>query len=268
MDSLFTDNQQPGEPIIEIRGLRTYLGGQWVHDGIDLDIFPGEILAIVGGSGTGKSTLLRNIIMLQRPTEGTINMLGREITSYGPTELRSLERNWGVTFQHSALFSSLTLLENVSFPLFEHTALSKKLIHELALLKIVMTGLDADAAIKYPAELSGGMQKRAALARALALDPQLLFLDEPTAGLDPQGASGLDELVLQLKENLGLTIVMVTHDLDTLWRVADRVAFLGEGKLLCLGTMSELVGSQQPIVKEYFSGPRAQAAQKKYNDKG
>lgn len=253
-------NVDKTKPIIEIEGLSTYLGERYIHKDLSMSIYPGEILAIVGDSGSGKTTLLRAILLLQPITSGYIKLLGREITHGGFETQQWAQRKWGVLFQQSALFTSLTVLENVAFPLQEQTSLDTTLINEIAKLKLSLVGLELDAAEKYPAELSGGMQKRAALARAIALDPQLLFLDEPTAGLDPQGASALDELVLSLKETLGLTIIIVTHDLDTLWRVTDRVAFLAEGKVLEIAPMTELAQSKQPAIQHYFNDPRSRAA--------
>ena len=244
------------EVIIEVTGLSNFLGGNWVHDKLDLRIYRGETYAIVGGSGSGKTTLLRSILMLQKPTAGKIKVFDIDIINATTKESLKIRRRWGMLFQHGALFSSLTVLENVLFPLTEFTQLSTDLLTDIAMMKIAMTGLPEDAAYKLPGELSGGMLKRAALSRALALDPELLFLDEPTSGLDPQGAGDFDELILGLKEALNLTIVMVSHDLDSLWNVADRIAFLGEGKVLAEQPMPELVKNKNPIIKEYFSGTR------------
>ncbi len=249
-----------GAPIVEIAHLSTRFGAALVHDDISLEIRRGEIFALVGSSGCGKSTLLREIILLQRPAAGSIRVFGREVVGLDDEQALPLRRKWGVMFERGALFSSLTVSENVGLPLREHTRLSDGLIDELAAIKIALAGLPASAGAKYPNELSGGMRKRAALARALALDPELLFLDEPTAGLDPLSASGFDELVLSLKELLGLTMMIVTHDLDLLWRVADRVAVLGEGHVLGVGTMEQLSGSDHPLVREYFYGARGRAA--------
>jgi phospholipid/cholesterol/gamma-HCH transport system ATP-binding protein len=246
--------------VIHIRDLTSRFGTHVVHDNISLAVQPGEIFALVGSSGCGKSTLLRTILMLLQPVSGSIRVFGREVIGLDDEQALPLRRRWGVMFERGALFSSLTVLENVSMVLREHTRLSPRLIDEVAMLKIALTGLPADAAAKYPSELSGGMRKRAALARALALDPELLFLDEPTAGLDPLSASGIDELVRNLRDGLGLTIMMVTHDLDLLWRAADRVAVLGEGHILGVGTMTELSHFDHPIIREYFYGPRGRAA--------
>lgn len=246
--------------VIQISKLKTCLGGQWVHKNVNLAVNQGEILGIVGSSGSGKTTLLREILRLQYPTAGSIQVFGKEITTASDVTLLAVQRRWGVLFQQNALFSSLTVLENVAFPLHEHTSLDVDTINHLALLKILLVGLPADSAIKYPAELSGGMQKRAALARAIVLDPEIIFLDEPSAGLDPDSASGLDELILNLQSTMGLTIVMITHDLDTLWRVTNRVAFLGEGKVLCIDSMARLVENPHPLIKEFFNGPRGRTA--------
>lgn len=249
-----------GDTIIEISRLHTRFGTAVVHEDINLTVKRGEIFALAGSSGCGKSTLLREIIQLQRPDSGTIKVFGRDVHSIGDDEVLELRRRWGMMFERGALFSALTVAENVAMPLHEHTDLSDELIDEIVAIKIVLAGLPTSTGAKYPSELSGGMRKRAALARAIALDPELLFLDEPTAGLDPLSASGLDELVRHLKELLGLTILIVTHDLDLLWRVADRVAVLGDGHVLGVGTMEELSKSEHPMVREYFYGPRGRAA--------
>jgi phospholipid/cholesterol/gamma-HCH transport system ATP-binding protein len=250
--------------IIDVKNLKTNLGGSWVHKDVNLTVKRGEILAIVGGSGSGKTTLLREILMLQRPTAGSIRVFDIEMTTASSSVLLKAQRRWGVLFQQNDLFSSLTVLENVAFPLEEHTKLNEKTIQKLALLKILLAGLPADAATKYPSELSGGMQKRAGLARAIVLDPELLFLDEPSAGLDPDSAGALDELILDLQATLGLTIVMVTHDLDSLWKVSNRVAFLGEGKVLAVEPMQELVKNPNKEIKAFFTGPRGRTAQQQY----
>ncbi len=247
-------------PAVEIRNVTTRFGESTVHDDVSLTIRRGEIFALAGGSGSGKTTLLREILMLQKPTEGTILLFGKELSGLDEEEASSLHRRCGVLFQRGALFTSLTVEQNVAAPLVEFTELGKPLVRELAALKIALAGLPADSAAKYPNELSGGMRKRAAMARAIAIDPEILFLDEPSAGLDPVSASGLDELILRLKDLLGLTVVMVTHDLDSLWRVADRVAVLGEGRILGTGTMKELSRSEDPVIHAYFHGPRGRAA--------
>ncbi len=254
------------ESIIKIKNLKIRLGGVWVHQGLDLTIERGEILGIVGGSGSGKTTLLREILMLQPPDSGSIEIFDTEVTTASRKTLLEIQRRWGVVFQQSALFSSLNVLNNTAFPLREHSNLTRKTINELALLKILLVGLPIDSVIKYPAELSGGMQKRAGLARALALDPELLFLDEPTSGLDPQSAAGLDQLVVNLQATMGLTIVMVTHDLDSLWQITNRVAFLGEGKVLCVDTMKELVKNPHPLIQAFFNGPRGRVAEHIYDE--
>lgn len=251
-------------PIIEINGLRTYLGGHWVHDGLDLTVYKGEVLGIVGGSGSGKTTLLREMLGLQHIAGGSVRVFDCELTTATPKSLLAIQQRWGVLFQQNALFSSLTLLENVSFPLKEHTTLDEDSIRDLALLKILMAGLPIDSAVKYPAELSGGMQKRAGLARAIVLDPELIFLDEPTAGLDPNTAAGFDELILNLQKTMGLTIVMVTHDLDSLWTVTNRVAFLGDKKVLCVDEMTKLVKNPNPQIQEFFSGARGRVAEESH----
>jgi phospholipid/cholesterol/gamma-HCH transport system ATP-binding protein len=252
------------EAIVEVKGLSNFLGGNWVHKDLNIKVFRGEIYAIVGGSGSGKTTLLRSILMLQKPNSGEVNVFGVNMFEASQKETLKVRRRWGMLFQHGALFSSLTVLENILFPLKEFTKLSTSLLNEIAMMKIAMTGLPEDAAFKLPGELSGGMLKRAALSRALALEPELLFLDEPTSGLDPQGAGEFDELIRGLKQALNLTIVMVSHDLDSLWEVSDRVAFLGEGRVLAEQPMSELVKNPDPIIQNYFSGPRGSLRIKAY----
>jgi phospholipid/cholesterol/gamma-HCH transport system ATP-binding protein len=249
------------DPIIELKDVKTQFGNTWVHKGVNLSINRGEVMGLVGGSGSGKTTLVREILCLNKPTAGSIRVFGEEITQVSPEQLLNIQRRWGVLFQQNALFSSLSLLENVAFPLHEHTQLDLQTIHQLALLKILMAGLPADAAHKYPSELSGGMQKRAGIARAIVLDPELIFLDEPTAGLDPNTAGAFDELILNLQSMMGLTIVIVTHDLDTLWKVTNRVAFLGEGVVLSVDPISKLVKNTNPLIKEFFGGARGRVAQ-------
>lgn len=248
------------EPIIEISDLCTRFGSAVVHDNVSFEVKRGEIFALAGSSGCGKSTLLRETILLHRPQSGSIRVFGKEVLGMDDEAALLFRKSWGVMFERGALFSSLTVAENVALPMREHTDMSDTLINELTAVKISLAGLPASAGAKFPGELSGGMRKRAALARALALDPELLFLDEPTAGLDPLSANGFDELVLHLQQSLGLTIMMITHDLDLLWRVADRVAILGEGKVLGVGTMEELSASPHPLIREYFYGPRGRAA--------
>jgi len=239
--------------IIEIKHLSTYLGGAWVHKDINLDVKRGEILVIVGGSGTGKTVLLHEMLALRTPTSGSIRIFEHELIKADAKTLLAIQRRWGVLFQQNALFSSLSVLENVSFPLNEHTQLDQQTIRELALLKFVLAGLPIESAVKYPAELSGGMQKRAALARSIALDPELLFLDEPTAGLDPNKVMVFDELILNLQSTMGLTIVMITHDVESLKRVANRVAFLGEGKVLAIEPPDKLIQNRHPLIQEFFN---------------
>lgn len=252
--------ERDADLVVEIENLNTRFGTAVVHESVSLSVRRGEIFALVGGSGCGKSTLLREVILLQPPVSGSIRVFGREVIGLSDEQALPLRRRWGVVFERGALFSSLTVAENVGMVLHEHTPLSPRLIEEIAAVKIALTGLPADAGPKYPNELSGGMRKRAALARAIALDPELLFLDEPTAGLDPLSAGGIDELVRSLRDALGLTIMLVTHDLDLLWRAADRVAVLGDGRILGVGTMNELSQLADPLIREYFYGPRGRAA--------
>ena len=251
---------QQEAPAIRIRGLVTRIGDHVLHDHIDLDVSRGEILGVVGGSGTGKSVLLRSIVGLQTPAEGSIEVLGQNVAELDGEELVRLQIRWGVLFQDGALFSDQTVAQNIQVPLREHTNLPPQLRREIASVKLSMVGLPPDAAQKYPAELSGGMRKRAGLARALALDPELLFLDEPTAGLDPIAAGQFDELVRDLQESLRLTIFMVTHDLDTLHATADRIAVLVDRKIK-VGTIASLVHDANPWIHEYFNGIRGRAAQ-------
>jgi phospholipid/cholesterol/gamma-HCH transport system ATP-binding protein len=254
------DSTVPVEAIVEVSGLHTRFGSAVVHENVSLTVRRGEVFALVGGSGCGKSTLLREVILLQPPVAGSIRVFGREVVGMSDEQALPLRRRWGVMFERGALFSSLTVTENVGMVLHEHTRLSEHLIAEIAAVKIALTGLPPDAGTKYPSELSGGMRKRASLARALALDPELLLLDEPTAGLDPLSAEGIDELIRSLRDALGLTIMLVTHDLDLLWRAADRVAVLGNGRIIGSGSMQELSRSDDPLVRQYFYGPRGRAA--------
>lgn len=249
-----------GEAAIRVRGLATRFGEQTVHEGLDLDVLRGEILGVIGPSGCGKSVLLREIIGLDAPAEGDIEVFGKSLGTLAPDEKRGIEQRWGVMFQEGALFSSLTVLENVEAPLREHSNLSPALIGELASLKLVMAGLEPESHRKMPAQLSGGMRKRAALARALALDPELLFLDEPTAGLDPVTAGRFDALLKDLAHALGLTVFLVTHDLDTLAAVCDRICVLYGGKVAAIGTLEEVRTGATGWIADYFSGPRGRAA--------
>jgi len=255
-------NNQAAEPIIRVRGLVNRFGEQVVHDGLDLDVRPGEILGVVGGSGSGKSVLMRSILGLREPDAGQIEVLGIDARDPTADTHRKIERNTGVLFQDGALFSSLTVGENVQVPLKEyHRDLPDSLRYELALLKVKLAGLPADAINKLPSQLSGGMRKRAGLARALALDPPLLFLDEPTAGLDPIGAAAFDDLILTLQQALGLTVFLITHDLDTLYAICDRVAVLADHKVVVCAHIDEVERYDHPWVQDYFHGPRARAAQ-------
>lgn len=256
-----TPDEADASPIIRVRGLVNRFGSQVVHDGLDLDVRRGEILGVVGGSGTGKSVLMRSLIGLRRPDAGEIEVLGVDPRSDDPADLLHIERNTGVLFQDGALFSSLTVGENVQVPLKEHHPdLPETLRYELALLKVKLAGLPADALDKLPAQLSGGMRKRAGLARALALDPPLLFLDEPTAGLDPIGAAAFDRLTRTLQQALGLTVFLITHDLDTLYAICDRVAVLADRKVIAAAPLAEIERMDHPWIREYFHGPRGRAA--------
>lgn len=248
------------EAVIRVRGVVNRFDDFTVHDGLDLDVWRGEVLAVVGGSGTGKSVLLRSIIGLNRVAAGSIDLLGTDMIHGNAEAMRAVRQRFGVLFQDGALFSSLTVAQNIQVPLKEFFDLPQDLLDEIAAAKIRMVGLPADAGRKLPAELSGGMRKRAGLARALALDPEVVFLDEPTAGLDPIGAAAFDQLVRDLQRALGLTVFMVTHDLDTLHAVCDRIAVLAEKKVLISGPMSAMLEDRHPWVREYFHGPRARAA--------
>jgi phospholipid/cholesterol/gamma-HCH transport system ATP-binding protein len=253
---------KPGSdfPIV-ITGLKNSFGEQVIHEDLDLKVRRGEILGVVGGSGTGKSVLMRSIIGLQIPQEGTIEVFGKDITAAEDDEEIKIRYRWGVLFQGGALFSTLTVGENVQVPLKQYyPELSAGLLDEIARYKVVMSGLPEDAASKFPSELSGGMKKRAGLARALALDPELLFLDEPTAGLDPIGAAKFDELLRELADTLGLTVFLITHDLDTLYAICDRVAVIADRHVIAVGTIPELLEQDHPWIQEYFNGPRARAA--------
>ena len=250
-----------GEYPIIVEGLVNKFGEQTIHDQLDLKVKRGEILGVVGGSGTGKSVLMRSIIGLQMPSAGDIKVFGRSITDAEPDEVLGVRDRWGVLFQGGALFSTLTVGENVEVPLNQfYPDISEHLRHEIARYKVVLSGLPENAVSKYPSELSGGMKKRAGLARALALDPELLFLDEPTAGLDPIGAAAFDRLTRELKETLGLTVFLITHDLDTLHEICDRVAVLADKKVIAVDTVPNLMELDHPWIQEYFNGPRGRAA--------
>ena len=251
---------QPDDTVIRVRGVTNRFGRQTVHEGLDLDVRRGEILGVVGGSGTGKSVLLRTIVGLRQPQAGSIDLLGHDMTRLSEAERADLNQDIGLLFQDGALFSSMTVAQNVMAPMREHLKVPMALAREVAAMKISLAGLPTGAEDKLPSELSGGMRKRAALARALALDPQIVFLDEPTAGLDPIGAAAFDELVVSLRDNLGLTVFMVTHDLDSLYRDCDRVAVLAEKKVIAVGPIDEVRRSGHPWIEEYFGGPRGRAA--------
>ncbi len=246
-----------GEPLIEVRGLVNRFGSQVVHDHLDMTVERGEVFGIVGGSGSGKSVLLRSILGLQRPQAGEVRMSGQDLTQLSVGALKHIKATYGVTFQQGALFSSLTVLQNVQLPMLEHLHLSPRALDELALLKVRLVGLADEAARKYPAQLSGGMIKRAALARALALDPQVLMLDEPTAGLDPISAAAFDELLMDLRQQLGLTVIMITHDLDTIFRTCNRVGVIIDRKMTS-DTLEGITRNPHPWIQAYFHGERAE----------
>jgi phospholipid/cholesterol/gamma-HCH transport system ATP-binding protein len=246
--------------VIRVRGLVTSFGAQTVHDGLDLDVRRGEVLGVVGGSGSGKSVLLRTVIGLKRPDAGSIDVLGYDVVDLGEAEARALEQRWGVLFQDGALFSSLTVAQNIEVPLREHCRMPEPLMDEIAACKIAIVGLPEATADKFPSQLSGGMRKRAGLARSLALDPEILFLDEPTAGLDPIAAADFDQLIRDLKASLGLTVFLVTHDLDTLFAICDRVAVLVD-QTIRIGTLAQHLEDDHPWIHAYFHGPRGRAAQ-------
>lgn len=244
------------DTLIEVRGLVNRFGHQVVHDGLDMTVERGEVFGIVGGSGSGKSVLLRSILGLQRPQAGEVLLQGRDLTRLPPAELRKVKASYGVTFQQGALFTSLTVLQNVQLPMLEHLDLAPQALDELALLKVRLVGLPDDAAGKYPSQLSGGMIKRAALARALALDPALLMLDEPTAGLDPISAAAFDELLMDLRQQLGLTVIMITHDLDTIFRTCNRVGVIIDRRMTS-DTLEGITRNPHPWIQSYFHGERA-----------
>ncbi|HQW09574.1 MAG TPA: ATP-binding cassette domain-containing protein [Steroidobacteraceae bacterium] len=244
------------QPMVEVRGIVNRFGAQVVHDGLDMVAYEGEVFGIVGGSGSGKSVLLRTILGLRHPQAGEVKLEGRDITHLSWDELRAAKAGYGVTFQQGALYSALTVLQNIQLPMIEHLALPRDALEQLARLKIAMVGLPADSAAKYPSQLSGGMIKRAALARALALDPRLLFLDEPTSGLDPISAAAFDALLMALQKDLALTVIMITHDLDTIFRTCNRVGVIVDRRMLS-GTLGEIVDYPHPWIREYFHGERA-----------
>jgi phospholipid/cholesterol/gamma-HCH transport system ATP-binding protein len=253
--------------VIEARGIVNRFGRQLVHDGLDLVVEAGEVFGIVGGSGSGKSVLLRTLLGLQRPARGSVRIEGREVTHQAERALLEVKRRYGVMFQRGALFTAMSVAQNVELPIREHYPLPAALLRELALLRIRMVGLDEDAADKVPAQLSGGMTKRAALARALALDPAILFLDEPTSGLDPISAAAFDELVLELQGGLALTVVMITHDLDTIFRVCNRVGVIVEGRMIS-GTLDEIVENPHPWIRDYFHGERGRESRARKESDG
>jgi len=247
--------------VIRVHDLTNRFGAQVVHEHLDLDVRQGEILGVVGGSGTGKSVLMRSIIGLQQPASGEIDVFGESMGDRSAAQAKDVRRRWGVLFQNGALFSTLTVAENVQVPIREYyPAIDQTLLDEIASYKIVATGLPAESSNKFPSQLSGGMRKRAGLARALAIDPELLFLDEPTAGLDPIGAEAFDALIKNLRDLLGLTVFLITHDLDTLHAICDRVAVIADKKVVAVGTIDELLALDHPWIQEYFNGPRGRAA--------
>lgn len=248
------------EVVIRVRGLEVGFGSKTIMKDLDLDVYRGEILGFVGASGMGKSVLTRTILGLVPKRRGTIEVFGEDVDALSPQSRKAIEQRWGVLFQQGALFSSLTVKQNVQVPMREYLSISERLLDELAMLKIEMVGLKPDAADKFPSDLSGGMIKRASLARALALDPEIVFLDEPTSGLDPIGAGEFDDLIATLQQTLGLTVFMVTHDLDSLHSVCDRIAALAEGKVIAAGPIETMLASNHPWVRSYFHGKRARAA--------
>ena len=252
---------KPREALVEVRGLRNQFGEQVVHEHLDLDIYRGEILGVVGGSGSGKSVLLRTILGLRRPQAGSVRLFGENLHDLSEGKRAAIESRCGVLFQNGALFSSLTVSENVRVPLMEHTALSLHDALRVAALKIALADLGPEVRHKYPAELSGGMKKRAALARALALDPDIVFLDEPTSGLDPIAAASFDQLIRTLRDALGLTVFMITHDLDSLHAICDRVAVLAHKRVIVADALDKVERFDDPWIREYFQGPRGRAAQ-------
>lgn len=254
-------NVPQNEAIVEVRGLRSQFGAQVVHEGLDLDVYRGEILGMVGGSGSGKSVLLRTILGLRRPDAGEVRLFGENLHALHERERIAIKRRCGVLFQNGALFSSLTVSENVRVPLMEHTSLTLHDALRVAALKIALADLAPEVRHKYPSELSGGMRKRAALARALALDPEILFLDEPTSGLDPIAAAAFDRLIRTLRDALGLTVFMITHDLDSLHAICDRVAVLAHQRVIVADTLDKVEHTDDPWIREYFGGSRGRAAE-------
>jgi phospholipid/cholesterol/gamma-HCH transport system ATP-binding protein len=263
--TLQDDELDQGKPVIEVTGLVSAFGDHVVHENLDLTVLRGEVMGVVGGSGAGKSVLLNTIIGLREPQAGAVKVFGQDLQRASMRRWTVIERRWGVLFQRGALFSNLTVQENVAAPMFEHTGLSKKEAHELADLKIALVGLGPEAGSLKPAELSGGMIKRASLARALALDPELLFLDEPTSGLDPISAAAFDELIKDLSDSLELTVFMITHDLDTLYEITDRVAVIADKHVVACAPIAELEHADHPWIREYFQGPRGRAARAAYD---
>ena len=257
VDTILNDDTVPP---IEVEGLVSRFGEHIVHDGLNLTVRPGEVLGLVGGSGAGKSVLLNTLIGLKEPEGGVVRIFGQDLATATLSEWEAIEQSWGVLFQQGALFSNLTVLENVAAPLIEHTSLPVATVNDIAALKIALAGLPAEASVLKPAELSGGMIKRASLARALAMDPRLLFLDEPTSGLDPIAAGAFDELIAGLSQSLGLTVFMITHDLDSLHAICDRVAVIADKKVVATGTIDELERSEHPWIRQYFLGPRGRAS--------
>ena len=249
-----------GHKVLEARELVMRFGQHCVIDGVSMHVNHGEVLAIVGGSGSGKTTLMRQLALLQEPTSGEVWVFGNEVTSLGEQEVMPLRRRMGVMFQHGALFGDLSVLENVSLPLSEHTSLEPRLIEQIAMVKIALAGLEPGVAALFPNQLSGGMRKRAAVARGIALDPEILFLDEPSSGLDPISAEAMDDLVLELKNTLGLTVILVTHDMDSLWRVADRILLLANAGIAAEGTIRDLVESDNEVARQFFHGRRGRAS--------
>jgi len=241
------------EPVIEISNLTTRIGDQTIHQDLNLTVLPGEVLALVGGSGSGKTVLLHEMIALRKPTEGMIRILGKNIENISLKNLLSIQKRWGVLFQQNALFSALTVLQNVIFPMKEHAGLSDAIASEIALLKIQLVGLEAEVGSRFPSQLSGGMQKRAAFARAIALDPELIFLDEPTTGLDPNLVAEIDQLILNLQKAMGLTVVMVTHDVASIRRTADRIAFLADKKIVCVDKPEVVMRHPHPLIQAFFA---------------